>query len=1081
MATIKISQLPPSNSNLSLQAVIPFSTNDPNGVLQSYKDTIANIGNLILQSATGAGPNLMAAANAISSQTVTNAAQPNITSVGTLTSLTISGHLTANTMSINNITTGNVSVTGFVRGQSVISNSSVTAVTMTATGTITGGDIVSTTGKFIGLELDAQLANTTVNNIDIGMAASTMNIGGVSTSTIVGGNLWVGNELQPGRIRGHLIPVSNITYDIGNATHRWRDLYLSNNTIFIGNGTIRGIGHQVVISNLLVNNLALNTPANLRIGGGTAGQFLKTDGTGVLSWATIGAGGAVLPIANGTSVIDIPVQDSDVTITTAGAYQWLFGADGNLTLPVNAPAIKYANGMTVLGNVSAANFDGNGSNILFGNGIFAQLDTSNISGLGNIATINRDGNASNVLLGSGVFAQLDRTKISGLGNIVTVNIDGNASNVLYGNGAFAAKPNTVPAGSNTQVQFNDNGIFGGDAGLTFDKTTDLLTVTGNVSAGNHVASGNVTGANLVSTTGRIVVTATTAEIANTGPATVNVAMSATVLNLAGSSTSTTIDGTVDVIGSLYAENIRSSFLPTLDDTFTLGNSTNRWANLYISTYAELPTVANLKILGGTSGQYLRTDGSGGLSWAAVSVTPAGTNTQVQFNDNGVLAGNANLTFDKTTQTLSLGSGTLGAAAVTAPAGSNILLTPAAGAVRFAGNIIPTAANTWQIGASALRMNQIWGNAGNFSTLAVVGNANVGNIGGAAGVFTGTVSGANLSITGNANVGNLGATTIQLTGTGTAVNASGGNILTNQVTGTQFNFLSGAATVSLKAASGTGSYTFTLPPNDGTAGQILITDGSGVTTWSDVPAGGANSEVQYNNNGVLAGVSTITISSGTGLLTANALAASFLKANTLANLIGANIQISSAANLQLADVSSNDGRALVANSAGGALRWANIVSGSNTQVLFNDSGNVGANANLTFDKATNILSVPNIAVTGNITGNTNGFKLGYLTVPQLAASDTTLALSDAGKHYHTSATANYTLTIPTNATTAFDIGSAISIVVQSAGNILVNAASGVTLYMAGSSTAGNRVVGSWGMATLLKVGTDTWFINGTGVV
>ena len=36
------------------------------------------------------------------------------------------------------------------------------------------------------------------------------------------------------------------------------------------------------------------------------------------------------------------------------------------------------------------------------------------------------------------------------------------------------------AGSNGQVQFNDNGGFGGDAGLTYNKTTDELTVAGDI-------------------------------------------------------------------------------------------------------------------------------------------------------------------------------------------------------------------------------------------------------------------------------------------------------------------------------------------------------------------------------------------------------------------------------------------------------------------------------------------------------------------------------------------------------------------------------------------------------------------------
>jgi hypothetical protein len=130
---------------------------------------------------------------------------------------------------------------------------------------------------------------------------------------------------------------------------------------------------------------------------------------------------------------------------------------------------------------------------------------------------------------------------------------------------------------------------------------------------------------------------------------------------------------------------------------------------------------------------------------------------------------------------------------------------------------------------------------------------------------------------------------------------------------------------------------------------------------------------------------------------------------------------------------------------------------------------------------NTISVAgNISTAGNITGNTNGFAIGYLNIPQVSASNATFALADAGKHYYSTTAGNLTLTIPTNANVAFATGTAISIVVQAAGNVLVNAASGVTLYMGGNATAGNRVVSTYGMATLMKVASDTWFINGTGV-
>ncbi len=110
----------------------------------------------------------------------------------------------------------------------------------------------------------------------------------------------------------------------------------------------------------------------------------------------------------------------------------------------------------------------------------------------------------------------------------------------------------------------------------------------------------------------------------------------------------------------------------------------------------------------------------------------------------------------------------------------------------------------------------------------------------------------------------------------------------------------------------------------------------------------------------------------------------------------------------------------------------------------------------------------------------GTAIGYRDIPQVAAGNVTLAATDAGKHYYSTTAGNLTLTIPLNSTVPFTTGTAISIVVQAAGNVLVNAASGVTLYMAGNSTAANRVVGGYGMATLLKVASDTWFINGAGV-
>lgn len=55
---------------------------------------------------------------------------------------------------------------------------------------------------------------------------------------------------------------------------------------------------------------------------------------------------------------------------------------------------------------------------------------------------------------------------------------------LAGTWSAIATGNATVAGSNTQVQFNDGGSFGGNANLTFDKAVSKLTVLGQMVLGN---------------------------------------------------------------------------------------------------------------------------------------------------------------------------------------------------------------------------------------------------------------------------------------------------------------------------------------------------------------------------------------------------------------------------------------------------------------------------------------------------------------------------------------------------------------------------------------------------------------------
>ena len=74
----------------------------------------------------------------------------------------------------------------------------------------------------------------------------------------------------------------------------------------------------------------------------------------------------------------------------------------------------------------------------------------------------------------------------------------------------------------------------------------------------------------------------------------------------------------------------------------------------------------------------------------------------------------------------------------------------------------------------------------------------------------------------------------------------------------------------------------------------------------------------------------------------------------------------------------------------------------------------------------------------------------------------------------------TLTIANNSSVAFPNGSTISVVSYGTGNVVITRGTGVALYLAANSTSADRTLGTYGMATMIKVGTDTWYINGTGL-
>ena len=100
------------------------------------------------------------------------------------------------------------------------------------------------------------------------------------------------------------------------------------------------------------------------------------------------------------------------------------------------------------------------------------------------------------------------------------------------------------------------------------------------------------------------------------------------------------------------------------------------------------------------------------------------------------------------------------------------------------------------------------------------------------------------------------------------------------------------------------------------------------------------------------------------------------------------------------------------------------------------------------------------------------------VPQNAKTAAyTLTLTDRGNSIDVS-TGGITITVPLNSAVAFPIGATVSITNLAATAITVS--SSATLRQAGTANTGSRTLAAYGMATLRKVATDTWFISGAGL-
>ena len=103
----------------------------------------------------------------------------------------------------------------------------------------------------------------------------------------------------------------------------------------------------------------------------------------------------------------------------------------------------------------------------------------------------------------------------------------------------------------------------------------------------------------------------------------------------------------------------------------------------------------------------------------------------------------------------------------------------------------------------------------------------------------------------------------------------------------------------------------------------------------------------------------------------------------------------------------------------------------------------------------------------------------LSINANTATTYTFVLTDNGKLVTSSNASAQTLSIPTNASVAFPIGTQINVIQIGAGQVTVNAVtSGTTTILSNAATAAApKTRNQYAALTAIKVATDTWYVIG----
>lgn len=168
-----------------------------------------------------------------------------------------------------------------------------------------------------------------------------------------------------------------------------------------------------------------------------------------------------------------------------------------------------------------------------------------------------------------------------------------------------------------------------------------------------------------------------------------------------------------------------------------------------------------------------------------------------------------------------------------------------------------------------------------------------------------------------------------------------------------------------------------------------------------------------------------------------------------------------------------GQVPAAGLASDAVTTAKILDANVTEAKL--ASNAVTTAKIADDAVTGDKIADNAVSQANLADRAVGSaELDNLTLNAQTGTTYTLALTDAHKLVTLSNASGITLTIPTEASVAFQTGDQVNILQLGAGQVTVAAASGVTLRAQGSKV---KLNGQYAIGTLVKIATDEWVLVG----